>query len=409
MTKSEYLEYAIKNEYYLDKAWYYSMMSKLISTTNYVNVRNKTFIIEGKEHNIEDYTNPLFVSEFPVYVKKTTLTNLEADVKTTFGRVIFNAMLSYCFQDRIPYVNEKTSVGKIEKKLAKMILKDKVSVQDYKKFAKCTVFLAGLSRLTNVSATYKNILPPDGIEELKKELLVKYDKEYGPEWRNDKARVLQYQEELIKKDREWLKDDPSDGKLISGKIKENARVKMFLASGAEQGFDKTGENIAFVNNSLLDGYSADKKQLAALFNTSRSASYDRGKNTQQGGAAAKDILRAISSFTIKQGDCGSRNTKTIIVNDINKEFLVGRYVGNKILETTDIKVGSALKIRSPMYCIQPGSTICSTCAGRSMSVFQSGVNLLVLSVSNVLLTISLKAMHKTQTKLYNFDITKALT
>lgn len=410
MNRDEYIKIAIEKDYLIDKSWYFSMLSELTETSKFVNVINKSFIIDDKEFPIDNFTKPLFIPTYPIKLKKGSLENLDTDITTTFGKVIFNYMLSYAFGKIIPYINEKTSVGKVEKKLSKLILEGKLGIPEYKKFAKCTVFLAGLSRLTNVSATYKNILPPDGIEELKKELLKKYDKEYGEDWKKDKARVLQYQEELIKKDREWLKDDPSDGKLISGKIKENARVKMFLASGAEQGFDKTGEKIAFVNNSLLDGYSADKKQLAALFNTSRSASYDRGKNTQQGGAAAKDILRAVSSFSVVEGDCKSTKGKTMLVTEANSEFLIGRtIVGKGIIENSKELIGKTITIRSPMYCIQEGSTICSTCAGRSMSVFKSGVNLLVLSVSQVLLTISLKAMHKTQTKLFNFNITEVMT
>ena len=167
------------------------------------------------------------------------------------------------FGDKLPYLNEEFDSSKVESLITKKLMDNTISVEEYNNFVNTTFFLCGLDRLFNISATEKSILPPPGIDKFKKELTQEFNKKYGSEWLKDKKLMVEYQNRLKEKDKEWLKDDPSNGKLLGSKIKDNARVKMFLTFGPEAGFDKKSGKATMVSNSLLETYEKDKKQLAA--------------------------------------------------------------------------------------------------------------------------------------------------
>lgn len=419
MTKEQYIKYSLDNDNLLKLNWYYTFFTILEQDENeYFKFKDGKFyvkLLNNKEEELTDFIGyPVFSFSYPIKLARNDLKNVKSNIDTTVGRVVANkVLLEYNFGDKLEYINKKFSISDVEKILAKKLKDKSISVQEYLKFTDACIFLTGLSTITNVSATYKNILPPPNLDKIKKDLIEQYNKKFGPKWVNDRLRVVEFVEELKKVDADWLKDDPTNNRLIGKKIKENARVKMYLSIGPEVGFDKDGSNVTFVQNSLMEEYPKDKKQLTAMFNTLRSGSFDRGQETQKGGAAAKDILRALSNYVITVEDCGSKLGKEVLVTEDNVESLKNRYmlVNKKpvLLENPEKYLNKVITIRSPMYCKNKESTYCQCCVGGLMSNFKSAIPLIGTDVSAVLLTISLKSMHSNVVHLHKLDLKKIMS
>lgn len=412
----EYLEYfkrCLNTDYIYKLDWYFSVFLNSTKDNNYVRRKDNTTDVNlnGEWITIVDSRkdSPLLLFSDKLSLNKEQVPNLKQNIETTIGRVIFNyIILVRNFGDKIEFINTKTSIGDIERDIAKLLAKDIVLTSEYLRFTDACSFIEQLSPITNISATYKNILPPPNLDKIKQQLYKKFDAEYGKNWRSDRLRVVQFQEELKKVDEEWLKDDPSNGKLITGKIKNNARVKMYLTVGPEVGFNKDGSKTTFIENSLLDQYPDDKEKLAALFNSARVGSYDRGKETAKGGVASKDVLRGLSSYRIVKGDCKSKEGKTLLVTKDNVNSLLGRYLiqGNTIVEITNPNawLGKTITIRSPMYCIHPAPDYCSTCCGKLLENSPNAISTIGAAITGKIMYVSMKTMHNSQVSIKNVDI-----
>ena len=421
MLKIEYLKYSTRRELLFKLDWiftFFTVQDKNMKEIPYLKVNNGKYEVklDSGWEKLDDAIvgEPIFKMLDPVRVTKDMISNVKSDIDTTIGRFLSNKiLLEYPFKDKLPYINNKFSVTSIEKDLSTKLRTGDVSVREYLLFVDGTIYISGFSRITNVSATYKSMLPPAGLEKYKKEVIAELEKKYGKNWVNTRIAIVDYEKALKEYDAKWLEDDPSNGKLMSGKIKDNARAKQFLTFGAEVGFDKTGTKVNFVNNSLLDEYPEDPEKLAAMFNTSRAASYDRGKDTQKGGAAAKDILRATSNVSVKDGDCGSKLGLDVLITKDNQNSLIGRnYISGSSVKTIEDGVnyiGKILTIRSPMYCKEKGSIYCTTCVGEIMKDYKKGFSLLSTEVSGTMLNASMKSMHNAVVKTMKFNINEAIS
>lgn len=420
MLKNEYLIYSIKNNHILEANWWFSVFSPLDPTmegSNYIKYENNKFLVllQGTEYTeLTDITDkdvgkPLYLFNTPMEVTPDIISNVTEVLSSTIGRLLSNKILiEFPFKDKIDYINTQFVLEDIESKIVKLLREDTITVQEYLLFTDAANFITGMSRLVNYTASYYNIVPPDDLDVHKHRIKEEYDKKYGEDWVKDRVRCVAYQEEIKKIDEEWLKRDPGYKGYMTKKIKDNARVKQSLMFGAEVGFDKTGKNMAFVESSLLDGLPKDRNKLSAMYNSSRAASYDRGKETQKGGAAAKDILRASSNIKLVDGDCGSKKGLKVTVNKDIATSLTNRFYienGNiKKIENGKDYIGKTIELRSPCYCISKGTSYCSVCVGKTMADYKTGTPLVLLDISSTLLKLSLKAMHNTQVQLT--DITK---
>jgi len=419
MNKYEYFKYAVKEKFIYKLDWLYSFFTIHnieFKGNEYLRILNNRYEvkIDNLWHNIDlSIKNPIYNMLEEIEITKDMIETIDSKITTTIGRFLANKiLLEYNFGNKIKYINSSFNIGKIEKDIADMMIENKLSVDEYLKFVDATSFLQGISRITNISSTEKGMLPPPNIEKIKKDLFKEFNDKYGEDWVKNRSRIVEYENKLKEVDSEWLKDDPANGKLLSGKIKNNARAKMYLAFGAEAGFDKKGKNVQFINNSLLDEYPEDNEKLATMFNTSRAGSFDRGKETQKGGAAAKDILRSTSSISIVDGDCGSDIGKKIFVTKSNHESLIGRYMllGNKItkIENSESLLGKTITIRSPMFCKKDGSELCSICVGEKLANYKKGISLITTDISSILLNSSMKSMHSSVVTTMEFDIKEVI-
>lgn len=423
MKAIDYLKYSNKQEFMLRLDWiftFFTIQDKSMKPNQYLRVTNNKFEVNVSNswEELEDTKvgEPIFKILDKLVVTKDMIKNIKSDTESTIGRFLSNKiLLEYPFGDKLPYINKKFSVSSIESTLANMMRNGDVTVSEYLLFVDGTRFISGMSRITNVSATYKSMLPPPGVDKYKKELATALEKKYGKNWVKTRTAIVEYEKALKEYDAKWLEDDPSNGKLMSGKIKDNARAKMFLTFGAEMGFDKTGSTVNFVNNSLLDEYPEDNEKLATMFNTSRAASFDRGKDTQKGGAAAKDILRATSNILIVDGDCKTKNGVEILVTPENANSFKGRniIVGSTVkpIEDNVNYIGKKLILRSPMECAlnEKGNTYCSVCVGNIMKDYKKGIAILSTEITGALLNASMKSMHNAVVKTMKFTITDTIS
>jgi len=225
---------------------------------------------------------------------------------------------------------------------------------------------------------------------------------YGEEWYKVGPNVVEYEDKLKAFYNDYVSDDPSEGVFLSGKIKNNAGLKKYLTFGLAIGIHEPGDELPHVDNSLIDGYPKDKKQLTGMFDSSRSGSLNRGHETQKGGAVAKTLLRSTSSIKITKQDCKVTYGKKIKITEDIETSMVGRsIIVNKksiLLESKeDVKkyIDKVVEIRSPQYCKSTGSTICGVCAGKLMSNYENGVSLVITDISGTILGLSMAKMHNT--------------
>lgn len=408
---NEYFRYAIKAELLTNLKFYYTVMTIPLQNSNeYFKIDNKRYFVKldkGYEEVSGKTTDePLLAIGDPITLFNADLPNIETSVDTTVGKAIINYVtLVYNFKGKIPYVNKNMiSCSTLEDLVCDALKKDVVTVQEYINFVDSCSMLQALSRITTVSATEKTMTPPPGIIEFKNNLIKKYDKLYGKSWVKDMVRVIEFQDELKKVDDEYMADDPTNGIITSGKVKNNARVKQYLSFGTDAGFSE-GSDITpdLVFNSLLEGYPADIKQLTTIYNSSRAGSFSRGNETKNGGVAAKNLLRATASLVIEPGDCGSKILKELHVTKDTAEALIGRtiLVNGKLekIDNPNKYIGKVVQLRSPMYCKRTNGHICGVCAGDNLLNYRKGVTILATDISSVLMKNSLKKMHTSVKKL----------
>lgn len=352
-----------------------------------------------------DPKQPLFAFKDRLTIDQTWVNNIAEPTETSIGNVLFNNIcLIPAFGNKIPFITGRVSIAALEDYIAPLLksvpedneVRDTTAlyVDEYIRFVDSLQFISSLSQLTAWSATPKALTPPTGIKAFKTELLKKYEGKL-----HDPVELSKFEAELLAFDDAYLKDDPGYGTFLSGKVKNIARKKMFLTLGAEEGFKKTLQ-VEPVINSLEEGWPTDPQQFTALMNILRAGSFSRGSETIKGGVSAKMLLRAANNFRIQDTDCGTTLGIHRVFDSTNIQQLVGRYLidkGQPVLVENNTAatnyMGKPLLVRSPMYCILDGDTICKVCAGVKLSQYPTGLSIPLTEISSIILTTSLKAMH----------------
>lgn len=431
MNKSDFLKIAITHGKHLDFNWVLSAFSvtrdkqpiepaylKIVRDTvncKFYNENNELEVIEGTK-----YDEPIFTFKDTVKVDPSWLINIAEPIVTTVGTLFYNAIcLVPAFGKKMPFITGKIKVSKIEDQIAKILAdtpdnpdatraSDKIYVDELIKFNNAHSYLEMFSKLAIHAATPRNISEPDGIAEFKQQLLKKYEGQL-----TDPVKLADFEKELLAFDDEYLKGDPSLGNALSGKSKEIARKKMFLAVGAENTFDET-MHVTPIVNSLSQGWTKDPEELKLIMNDLRVGAYSRGAETVNGGVAAKVLLRATNNFKIIDTDCGSKlgMVRTITnPNDIVNRYIVEK---NQLIHINNLQiannyVGKTVALRSPMYCKLEGEAICKICAGDNLNKFPTGLAIPLTEISAIILNASLKKMHGTKLSIAELSLEKHFT
>jgi len=414
MTIADYLKYAITEGIINTRGWTISIFGIQSdgTETDYIKIDNKVGYVKVKEDwvKLDGYTygKPFIPIATEISLKANYLRCMQNDVKTTIGKFLVNYyLLEYPFKGKVPYITGDVSLKLILKTVNEYYNKEAISVKEYKEFVSACSFLEATQKLFTPSSTYKLTVPPPGLKKFKSDLRDTFVTKYGKDWSKDPSRIVEYDTKLRVFYNDFIKDDPSYGVIANKKNRGNALSKKYLTFSATNAF---GDN-EHIDPALIDGYPKNPIKLAAMFNTSRSASYLRGNETQKGGSVAKSVLRATSSIKITYTDCGVTYGKLVTVTDNNKDVMIGRYqiVNKKPIEITgDVVsslVGKTIEIRSPAYCKEEDNNRCNICSGKSLSKYPNGVALLVTDISSTLIVSALKAMHNSQLKTVKVDIT----
>lgn len=422
MNKHEYLKQALRSGLAHNLSWIYSVFSIVKeSSTDYLKDKNPytyrllfnypqyKFINEKQEvEDIENTTTkePLFKFKEIVDVDQSWADNIKEKTQTKIGNLIFNhAVILTSFGSRYPFINGKINLSSIEAYIANRLRDTPANTDDrdqsflyvdeYLIFRDNLIYLEQLAPITVWSATRKLITKSPELDNLKKQL----QKEYAGKL-NNPVTFAEYEARLKQLDKEWLADDPSYGTFIKGKILDISRKKMFIGIGIESTLDPKVP-VQPITKSLEEGIPTNPREYVAVVNGSRSGSYSRGKETENGGVVSKSIIRIGNNFTIELEDCGtSMGIEKRYSKDTIKQ-LIGRIVidGNKQVSIEKIEqaenyLDKVIRVRSPVTCqASPGDVFCKKCSGEALSKYPKGLVIPLTEISSLILTQSLKAMH----------------
>ena len=354
-------------------------------------------------------TEPLFQLKDPLVVTRDLYPSLKVDkLESTVGRYFLNYIVIHeVFGHRLEYINKKFSPNQIEVLIYPLIKDNPVDgeardenaiyVDDYVRCGKAVTYIESFSDVFVETITEVGLRPAPGRKQFKKELLTKYEGKL-----NDPVEMAKFEAELEKFDSDYLKQDPSYGNFMSGKVKAARMAAYLTQGGVSNGFTESME-VTPVIQSLEDGVSTDQKGFVAQVNEARFGSFSRGAETINGGVVAKDLLRAADNWKIVKGDCGTKNGIQRKYNKDDIRNLVGRYLllgGKSVLIETEEQASKftdkEIIVRSPQYCSKGKTNTCEVCAGLALSKFPDGLTIPLTEVSGGILSDSLKLMHNTK-------------
>lgn len=432
MLRKDYFLSAIKNNLYQEIGWLFNIFSisdnkpeKDLKPFDIIRSHTGVEFINpndpsGKTRITDAVPNqPLFQMKEKIELKKGDLENVYQDIITTYGNVIFNVCtLIYGFKHKVPFVTGLVNIKDIEKYIVKR-LKDtpeddnlrkdnELYCDEYVRFGDGLQYLTELNNMCVWGVTEKTLTPPPNIKEIKKQLLEKYKDQL-----HDPVIIAKIYDELLKVDKEYLKDDPGNNFLISGKLRNVVRRKLYLIQGAEAGLGNTNE-LDLVGQSLGEGWEIDK--FATYNNVSRAGSFDRGSETQLGGVSTKEILRATSNIRIVKGDCGTKLGLELKVDKNNYKTLVDLRVieglESKLIENEEqagTYIGKTIQKRSPQFCKLEKTDFCEYCVGKRLADTETGASMAATELGGVFLGIFMSSMHAKELKVNELDIETAFS
>ncbi len=370
-------------------------------------------LIEGA-----DPARPLFTAFETLTVEPKTVGFFPDGGLTTYGNLLFNAVVFSAVGNKLGFFNESVNMGAIEARLAEMIIDDpkdgstvpdgKITVSEYLRFCNAIGYLQEFTQLFTQGLTEKAVTPPPGLAEKKAELLKRYEGMI-----NDPLTQTKIYNELVAFDAAYLKGDPSERFLISGKSRSTVRRKLFLMQGAEPGLTNSQE-LPLITNSLVEGW--QKEKIPQMIDVLRAGSFDRGSETELGGVEAKWIMRSTSNVRVVDKDCETKLGKVTLVRKRSAGKLVGRYItlDNKPVlistpEQAEQLVGQTVTVRAPHYCAYKYTDYCSICLGVKLASNKDGVSMAATARGGGFLGIFLGAMHAKVMQSARLDVESAFT
>lgn len=374
---------------------------------------------------------PLFVALEEIQLAPGDTDNVYDNLVTTYGNLLTNYLSCvHPFGGKVPFITGKFSPKDIEKIITPRILDEYevpengyVSSKTHAKEValKTPIYISELIAFGNAvfsSVAYtqvftpadseKTLTAPPGLIEFRKSLIEKYKGKL-----HQRETVGQISKELVEFDSKYLKGDVSEGFLISKKSRNIVRMKMHLMYGAETGIEEKVD-VTLIEKSLAEGW--DITKFPELNNALRAGSYNRGKQTESGGEAFKDLIRAAANLKINTEDCGATEGVPLFTN--RKDWLIGFSViekDNTITKVNDDNVGNYLgkeiKLRSPAFCKGDGTStgLCTVCMGDRLSNNPTGLSVSVADYGSAFLAIFLSAAHSKGISLKKLNVRQLMS
>lgn len=422
ISKKAYLKYAMEQGHVFTIAWISTLLGIPLEPTDYVKPTDSGYdvMVNNEWVSLEESgpkAEPLALEDI-LEVESGFMRGITKSTKAPLGRLLlWYIVVEHPFKGKIPYLTEDNSKmddksfvpADIENQYIAPMLGNEITIQEYETFVDACTYVRDFSEVIGISATEKSMLPPPNIAKERDKLIKDMIDRKGEDALKDYANIVEIETKLKEIDAEWLADDPSFDIVISGKVRNNARKKMFLMFGAEEGLKKPGEDAYLIKSSLSEGLPTDPKSVAELNNSARAGSYSRGVETFKGGLLGKIMLRALNTVTIEDGDCNTKLTSLYTITENNYDGLIGRYiVENGSLVYFDNRtmiekyIGKTVELRSMRFCNSPGETFCKVCAGTNMT--KTSVPLITTDIAGTILNASMKKMHNATMQTTKFDI-----
>lgn len=417
MNKYDYLMLALTQRLYQKKSWLISAFSIVTNTPNnrkmlasYCVMRDeekKTYYFFDNTTRVDidaDFTQPLFNVNDVVTLKPGFHPFIKEDIKTTIGVILLNFSLIWeSFHGNVPYYND-VFTGKVIKKIIEKQMVDnplpgeqvpegKNSVSDCLRVSNQADFLSSCCDLFVKTAGIDALTVEKEVIELRDKLIA----ECTPEELKDPIIVANIIDQVVALDMAIQMNGPSKEFFIEKGLVDNARKKMFLVFGMEQDF-VTGEYV-FIQKPLIDGW--DPNYLPLYINTAVTAAYDRGKDTADGGARVKEIIRHTSNILLTEDDCGTEHTENIkLTKDIFKDWIGGYHMvkGKPVVitEADTNLIDTVVKMRVPNLCATANDCYCKVCCGEKLSKNPSGLCFETFHIGTIFMLLSMKSAHVSQ-------------
>lgn len=362
----------------------------------------------------------LFFPGDPLTVTPEMIPNCKEPVESTYGDLLFNWIaLVEPFGQRIDYQVGPVNIRKIERIIASRLVDDPeisgrelgendIPIKMYMRYGRCMGALAGFTQVFVPTLSPKALTTDPRVRSVRDELLEK-----NKERLHDPVVVAGIQNELIAIDKEWIKDDPSEGFLISNKTFGTARKRMFLIHGPEAGFNEGG-NAELVVNSLNEGWDTDK--LVAMFNSTRAGSFYRGALTALGGEAVKFFMRVFQNTAVGEEDCGSTLGIERTVEPGQSDYYVGLWEiksdkTSQVITPERAKAleGKKFMSRSPLFCKTGATDFCERCVGQALAAIPYALGAENVSVASKFMDIMMASAHAKELKTAKLNIHEAFT
>lgn len=335
-------------------------------------------------------------------LKKGILKCCKSDTETTLGRFLLNVLLlELPFEGTFDYINKSGfDIKNLEKQISVAMMDSKIQVKQYKSYLDNMYFIGHFCELCVPTVTRAALTTDSSIKNLKQELLEKY------KGRLDDPKVISEIETiLINADKEYLKNDNSMRFYgpLGAKPFNIARKKLYLTVGGIETFSKDTGKYTFIEQSLSEGWTNDS--IPAIANEIRKGSYNRGHETQLGGALTKYVMRVFQDLCIIEDDCHSTKGLEVDFTKYPIENFKGRYINDKgswvaITQENMQKYSKGKYVmRSPMYC-RTEKGLCRRCAGDVYSGLNTKhVAMYIVDISSTFTTMALKLMHGSKVSL----------
>lgn len=449
MKKREFYLQALAGEAYLTTAWNVACYSLIAEGPEewkakpypyrLVQLPNAHYFVNPEDTSqlvlIEDSVagKPLFARNETVQLQPGDLPNVYEPVTTTYGNVLVNQLLLVRpFGKKVPFMAGRISTKKIEK-IIEMRLIDRPIVADgnggyqlaelneaelardaadplnapfyideYLRFCDGAFSLVAYTQLFTPGETRKTMTAPPGIRELREQLI-----KANAGRLHDRAVVAEIAEKLQKADAEYLKGDRGEDFLISNKSRKIVRPRLFLMYGAETGIEEKVD-VDLIDRSLTEGW--DTEKFPTMNNALRAGSFNRGKQTELGGEAVKDLFRASGNLKIASEDCGSTVGLPTFCLEEDKEKIIGfsAIEGSDSTKITRENVGQylgkAITLRSPMTCKMPHTDYCAVCLGDRLANSPTGLSMAVADYGSAFLEIYMSAAHSKGIQLARLNV-----
>lgn len=365
-----------------------------------------------------DPSNPLFSFGERCNAKAGALKNLKKDIDTTYGNLIFNAIvLAWPFGDKIDYMDGRVKIGALEALIIDKLVDDledgaeqdpdKIYVSELLNYYDAIYSLTAYTQLCVPSASEKSLTTNPEILVRRDQLLAE-----NADRLHDPAVLAAIEKELTDMDREWIANSESAGFFIKDKNFDITRKKTYIMQGGQLN-EVEGGGMSILPGALIDTWPLDK--LDVVTNSLRSGVYNRGKDTALGGERVKYFFRIMQNARIAMDDCNTSITMPTRVNIFNANSLVGLYTQSpglppELITKARIKslMGTIIPLRDPQFCKGERTDFCGVCMGAEISQNPNALGALSSDVGSRMMGAFMKAGHGKALAVAPFHLTEEI-